>query len=480
LLGLVAALNACHAATTRHATAPVPPEPGSTDAGQLADGAAPDAAAPQDSGRGATPIWPAAENEILLPYGQGEVSVALVLDPSPRRLDLQLNVDTTGSFGEEIDTLQRELSRSIIPMLRARVQDASFGVSRFADFPRAPFGSPGVPPDADRPYVLLTPITDSLARVTAAVAHLDMPLGHGGDYREAGAEALYQIATGSGYQLGTQTLIEAFDPTRGQDDASLGGVGFRSQALRLVVHVTDAETHTPNDYAAQGISGTHSLEQAIEALNTLRVHAIAIASTSCPSYPCLSPQYAALRDELSRLAIATGAQMTPVKKDLCATGIDGANVPSYEGTCPLVFDVAADGSGLAGTLVDAVLGLLDGVRFDEVHAETGNDPLGFVQRIELAPVAQPVGVATPPTADRLPSERPDGMPDSYLRVEQRNRVGFKVTLRNSRIAPSDVPQRFRLSVRLIGDDTLLEERFLRVNVPAGQPPPAAAGEDAGH
>jgi hypothetical protein len=43
-----------------------------------------------------------------------------------------------------------------------------------------------------------------------------------------------------------------------------------------------------------------------------------------------------------------------------------------------------------------------------------------------------------------------------------------------------VPQRFRLSVRLIGDDTLLEERFLRVNVPAGQPPPAAAGEDAGH
>jgi hypothetical protein len=444
-----------------------------------ADGAAADAAALPTTGRGAVPVWPEAEDEIPLAYGQGEVSSALVLDPSPRRLDLHLNIDTTTSFGEEIDTLQRELSRTIIPKLRGRVPDASFGVSRFADFPRAPFGSPGLPPDGDRPYALLAPITDSLARVTTAVAHLDTPLGHGGDYREAGAEALYQIATGSGYRLGTQNLIEAFDRMRGQDEASLGGVGFRSQALRLVVHVTDAETHTPEDYAAQGILGTHSLAQAIAALNALRVHAIAIASTSCPSYPCPAPQYAALRGELSQLAIATGAVMTPVKKDLCATGIDAANIPTYEGTCPLVFDVAADGSGLAGTLVDAVLELLDGVRFDEVHAVPGDDPLGFVQRIELAPVAQPAGVATPATADRLPSAKPDGLLDSYLRVEQRNRLGFKVTLRNSRIAPSDVAQRFRLSVRLIGDDTLLEERFLRVMVPAGQLPPVAASDDAG-
>jgi hypothetical protein len=474
-------LNACHA-TQSAPTLSVTPEPTPSDAGVTLDGsAAADAGRPE---RPPLPIYPAAESELTMPYRAPAVSAQLVLDPQPGRLDLHMNVDTTSSFGDEIDELQRELSRTIIPKLRARVADASFGVSRFADFPRAPFGSPGAPPGGDRPFVLLTPVTASLARVTSAVARLDQPLGHGGDSPEAGAESLYQIATGAGFVLDHQPLIAPFDAALGgtsgvsangaeptlaaNGGGTLGGVGFRSQALRVVMHVTDAKSHTPDDYTSQGILGTHGWSETIDALNALQVHALAIMSTGCRDASCRSDRYyVELRDELSLLAFSTGATRAPAFGS-CPTGIEAASLPTYRDTCPLVYDVADDGSGLSDTVTDAVVGLLDSVRFAEVHAEPGDDPLGFVERIELAPVAQPAGVLAPATSDRLPLGMPDGVPDSYLQVERKNRVGFKVTLRNARIAPSDVPQHFRVSVRLLGDGLLLEERYLGVLIPAGQ------------
>jgi hypothetical protein len=471
LLGLLV-LNACHAGTNSTPTVSVTPEPTPSDAGATLDGsAAADAGRPE---RPPTPNYPAAESELTLPYRGRAVSTQLVLDPQPGRLDLQMNVDTTESFGDEIDELQRELSRTIIPKLRARVADASFGVSRFADFPRVPFGSPGSPPAGDRPYVLLTPVTGSLSRVTAAVAGLDQPLGHGGDYPEAGAESLYQIATGAGFQLDHQWLIAPFDAATSdtrvaaKGGGTLGGVGFRSQALRVVLHVTDAKSHAPEDYAAQGIPNTHGWTETIDALNALQVHALAIMSTGCRDASCRSnPYYTVLRDELSLLAYSTGATRAPVGGS-CPTGIEAASLPTYQDSCPLVYDVADDGSGLSDTVTDAVVGLLDGVRFAEVHAESGDDPLGFVQRVELAPVTQPAGVLAAEASDRLPQGMPDGVPDSYLHVERKNRLGFKVTLRNARIAPSDVTQHYRVSVRLLGDGLLLEERYLGVQIPAAQ------------
>jgi hypothetical protein len=435
------------------------------DAGPQAPEAATsaDASNADASERGPTPVWPEAEQQIELAYG-ASASVELVLDPSPRSLDLHLNVDTTSSFGEEIDALQRELTRSIIPMLRRRIADASFGVSSFADFPRAPFGSPSAP-HRDSPYLLLTPITDSVSRVTSAVARLDNPLGLGGDYREAGAESLWQIATGRGYKQGQQSLILPFDGPAAHGGGTIGGVGFRSQALRVVVHVTDAESHTPQDYAQEGLKDTHAWADVFNALRALHVRALGIASTACTDDACRSQsRYAGLREQLSNLAIATGATR-PAPTDGCPTGVDGAVLPAINDICPLVFDVKLDGTGLADTLVDAVVGLLDGVRFSEVHAEAGDDPLGLIQGIEVAPVDQPDGIAAPELSDRLPSAKPDGHLDTYAEVGSHNRLGFKISLRNSRLGPSDVPQRYRVAINLLGDETLLEQRYLRVLIP---------------
>jgi hypothetical protein len=429
------------------------------------DGDIPDVSLPA---HGPTPIWPAAESELSLAVHADPMSVELELDPSPSQLDLHFNVDTTASFGGEIFALQRELTRSIIPELRARVADASFGVSRFADFPIDPFGASGRNPD--RPFVLLTPITDILSHVTSAVARLDAPLGNGADNPEAGGEALYQVATGAGYKLETLSLIAAFDHLAASGGGTLGGVGFRDHALRVVVHITDALSHTLGDYAKQGVNGAHGMPEAITALQQLNVHAIGICSSGSAN-----PDYAKVRNQLSQLALATGSRMAP-KHGSCATGIGGLSINPYANTCPLVFDIAADGTGLATSVVDAVAGLLDSVSFAEVHAEVGDDPLGFIQRIELSPHDQASGVASPAESDRLPLGKPDGVPDSYLDVTRKTRLGFKVTLQNGRIADADVDQRFRVSIRLLGDGVLLEERFLRVLVPAAGAQPTAADD----
>ena len=61
-------------------------------------------------------------------------------------LDVFLSIDTTGSFGGEIDNLQAELRSQILPSLRDQVPNVSVGVGRFEDFPADPFGAP-----TDRP-----------------------------------------------------------------------------------------------------------------------------------------------------------------------------------------------------------------------------------------------------------------------------------------------------------------------------------------
>ncbi|HKP63699.1 MAG TPA: hypothetical protein VJV78_43490 [Polyangiales bacterium] len=436
-----------------------------------------DAAVDVPSPRGEQPEWPEAEEEIELAYRGPAVSHLLLVQAEPSALDVHFNIDTTGSIHLAIDELQAALRSDIIQPLRARVPDIAFGVSRFADFPVPPFGGTGEGDmDPDKPYVLLSPITTDIDRVINAVAKLDRPLDYGADLSEASAEALYQVATGAGFVVGSHRYIERGPKTAAVGGGTVGGVGFRSQALHVVLHVGDSPSHEPEDYAEGDLPGTRSLEQATSALREIGARVISIIPSICEDqkteelreacrtgYP-----YAPTRQELSALAINTGAR-TAAERGSCPTGIAQAPLPAYDGTCPLVYDVRGDGSGLSRTISDAVLAMLEQVRFGEVHAEASNDRLGFVRELRAEAVRQPSGVAQPELRDRLPlpPEKPDGVADSFLQVERRSQLGFRVTLRNDRIAPSDLPQRFRIAIRVVGDGVLLQERLLRVLVPAG-------------
>lgn len=461
----------------------VPPDAPTTrddkDGGASRDAAAdaqvPSGTAGGPSVHGPAPAWPPSEQTLDLTFGAAPAEATLTLVPDPSRLDVHFNVDTTASFAAEIDTIQYELTLSIIPRLRTRVADTQLGVSRFADFPLLPFGRPASRGNPDVPYQLLSPITNSLAQVKSAVKGLDRPLGEGGDIAEAAAEALYQIATGAGLTVDGRTMIEPFDrdAAAAMSGGTLGGVGFREGAFRVVVHITDAPSHTPQEYSELNLDNTHALQDAATALRAVGARVVGICTSGQNN-----PVYAQVRSELSELALSTGAYAQP-KNESCRTGVSGAEVPSYRGVCPWVFDVDYDGSGLAQSITDAVVGLLDEARFGAVHAEVGDDPLGFIESISPSPVPQRSGVSMPELVDRLPLGAPDGDLDSYVDVSNRHKLGFAVRLRNTRIASTDFDQMFRVSVRLVGDGVVLEERLLGVRVPAAAPPAAADDRDAG-
>lgn len=432
----------------------------------------PDASAPQRRDGGASahdggstvpgrpdggPRLPPADREIVLPYFGDPVDEPLDVEGEVGTLDVFFSIDTTGSFGGEIDNLQAELRSGIVPALRARVADVAFGVGRFEDFPELPFGD-----GADRPFRLGTAITTDEARVASAVAALDQPLGNGGDIPESGAEALYQIATGEGYGA----IVPAWSGVPARGGGTLGGVGFRADALRVVVHVTDAPTHEPADYGAR-FPGTRSTEDAVAALSALDVRTLGVASGG------------GARGYLEAVAVGTGAVMSPVA-GACPTGIDATPRPPAGGVCPLVFDIRSDGSGLAEAIVDAIAGLLSTVRYDEVWGET-DDSIGFVRSIEAVSAVPPDGVPPPGRADRRPAG--DGVDDTFLDVRPGTLLGFRAVLRNEAIAPADYDQIFNLTLRVVGDGVTLLARTLRVIVPRGRldagAPAGDGGSDAG-
>lgn len=382
---------------------------------------------------------PPTDLEVVLPYLGDPVTTDLSVMGEVGKLDVFFSIDTTGSFEGEIDDLQAELRSFVIPELRRRVSDVAFGAGRFEDFPHDPWGAP-----TDRPFRLLAPITTDDARISSAVASLDQPLGNGADPPESGAEALYQIATGEGYE----SLVDPFDATGEAGD--VGGAGFRDDALRVVVHVTDAPTHGPASYASV-YPDTHSLTEAIEALQNAGIRTLGISSGS------------EARAYLQRVALDTGAAVPPTS-GRCPTGIGGATNPPVDGRCPLVFDIGEDGSGLSSTIIDAIEDLLDAVRYREVWGET-DDGLGFVRAIEAESAVPPPGGEAPMRDDRRPT---DGVLDTFLEVASGTELNFRAVLRNETIPPADYDQIFNLELRVVGDGVSLLSRSVRVIVPRGR------------
>jgi hypothetical protein len=422
-------------------------------------------------------ILPPADEEIELPFRGPPVLRTLEIAAAPRVLDLHISVDTTASMGHEIDELQRSLGAELMPTLRGKVPDVSFGTSRFEDFPAGPFGNATARRD-DQPFALLSPVTSDEARVASAIAGLDQPLGIGGDLPESGFEALFQIATGEGYSLGGVQLIAPYVRKAAVGGGRTGGVGFREGALRAVLHVTDAPSHTPSEYEPR-FPGTHDLQDAADALSAINVKLIGLVSECGRGRSCDLESYTAAREQLETLAVRTGA-IVPAQDGGCPYGVEGRVLPATDEGCPLVFDVAADGTGLSATLIDSVAALLEGTRFRVVSALVTDDPIGFVQRVEpISPELGP-GETPPETADLLPEAEPDGQVDSFVTVAANTAVAFELELRNLTIAESDAVQRFRIAIEVRGDGLVLERRTLRIVIPKGDrlAPVADAGEDS--
>jgi len=379
----------------------------------------------------------------VLPYQTGGQGI-LDFSTTVQQADVFFSVDTTGSFQQEIDAIRAALATTIVPGISAVIPNAAFGVGRFEDFPVAPHGLAG-----DKPFELLQPITTNVAAVSAALTAL-APASGGLDVPESGYESLFQWATGAGM---SDFAIAPFAPP------GIGGVGFRSSSLPIIVQITDARSHLPGEYSF----ATHSEANAIAALTTLGIRVVGVDSLENVG-TALDP-----RAQLEALAIATSAIIPPNAAGQCATGVGGAlrspvDVGGGVLRCPVVFDVQPDGSGLGTLIVDAIVQLATLGTLDISTATRG-------QLMGLRGEILPVGTTT---ADFITSITPVAPPPAgatilgnvFLGVTPGSTVKFTLVAFNDFVLETTEDQLFAIDIDVVGDlVTVLDIRRVFVIVP---------------
>ena len=117
-------------------------------------------------------------------------------------LDVAFVIDQSGSYGDDIDTLQAR-AREIVNSLTSGDIDIQFGVAGLpTHFPDGLYGASG-----DVPYRLYQGITYDTEALIAAIEKLDQPLMNGLDTPESQYEAVYRAAKGIGWRDGTLRVL---------------------------------------------------------------------------------------------------------------------------------------------------------------------------------------------------------------------------------------------------------------------------------
>ncbi len=358
--------------------------------------------------------------------------------PAVSKLDLVFNVDTTNSMGSDVKNLQDNIGSYIIPKVRERVSDSAFGVSRFDDFPTHPTlnskydflvgngiedGGYGrvddcpigteVQPDltkpfrCDRPFALLgKPETDPTT-VQANVNKLG--LHHGGDFPEAGFEALWQIVMGDDmtkpqatwYKYGNYTTFNsgsiAYTP---KSSERWGGAQFRNSTLPVVIHITDTTAHdsatncsdkdkegnpTCKPYDPAYVENAHYSAETLDAYKEKGARVISIYDardgldyTAAPGTGQLA-QLVNVSNETSAIvpvcAFKTDAENWKCGSNKCCTispkGEAFGIMPDSNNNCVLSYAIEG-ASALSETLVDGVDALVKYATSEVAAIITGN------------------------------------------------------------------------------------------------------------
>jgi hypothetical protein len=194
-------------------------------------------------------------------------SITLPAGATSDKVDVFFLFDDTGSFAD-VSPGVRSVFSDLVAELQTALPgvDLGFGIGRFEDYGGigAGFNGFGSGSAANRPFILNQAIitTDVADFNTLIDEALDREAPGGGfDIPETSiAEGLYQAATGVGFDadgdgstttdgnagtLGAQTAtggakdVPSFDTYEGTASGTLGGVGWRSDAQRIVILATD-------------------------------------------------------------------------------------------------------------------------------------------------------------------------------------------------------------------------------------------------
>ena len=431
----------------------------------------------------------------ILPYNDPTGAQQRPLDFSTQipSLDVFFLMDTTGSMFGSITNLQNALSGTVVPGIRAEVADSQFGVGAFEDFPILPYGSlrgsdcgRGGLPTPDQPFHLFQTITASVPSVQAGVGMLRTatgPIGCGQDWPESGIEALYQAATGAGLTGPSPTSVPA-------NTTGVGGVGFRSDSMPVIVTISDAQFHGPGEtgscpttgesanYTGPVAAAAHSRAATKSALAAICGRVVGVAAIQ----PTLAAQCSSQAD-LEDFATATGALVPPAAWDVgirpagcaataCCTGANGVGrPPNAQGLCPVVFLASPDGSGLGSNIVTGIRMVARFATFDVESARTGvttdvnGNPLPAPRTTaDFIRAVTPVSFTLPPPPPILTNPTFDAT--AFHGVTPGTQVSFDVQAFNDFVHQTSTAQIFRANIQVLaGGCTPLDARDVLILVP---------------
>jgi hypothetical protein len=407
--------------------------------------------------------------------------------------DVVFAMDTTGSMGGEINNLKSSLQTIITQLADPNViPNVAIAVSGYDDFPISPYGG-SLGGFTDSPFYLLHRVmtvktqqgkTNIQNAVNALVTHW------GNDGPESGWEAVYQIASGAGISAGGAN-VPAFNPASapgviiaGEEGGTIGGAGFRSGSLPIVVLITDAASHNGYNpaYNYSGIPQAATIGSATGALNAMGGKIIGVASADGDT--------ADTKADVQTGVVNTMAMVTPAAWDLpgggrppgcaagqCCTGQNGTGVAPIGPNCPLVFDVDGNGNGLGNTIVQAIKVLTTFVRIDitAVPQDAPGDGVDAVSAFIDKIVANDTAggpCAGQPNVTAVDTNG-DGVKDTFQNVLPGTVVCFDVIPKmNTTVPPTTDPQMFKATIQVIGDGvTNLDTRDVYFLVPPEIPDP---------
>jgi hypothetical protein len=355
------------------------------------------------------------------------------------KVDVFFLFDDTGSFAGRVPTVTG-IFGALVNDLQAALPGVSlaYGVGRFEDYggPATGFSSEN---STGRPFILNQPIvtTDTAGFSTLITAALNRTApGFGGDTPESNIDALFQIATGAGFDAngngstldsgpagaaatqsapGTSGDVPAFGSNVAATSGTLGGVGFRPRALHLVIQAGDVcpiSAYTAGQPVPSSITGAGGATVPSSALrctnsvggsrfgfvsNSLSTSGNTVSGAVVPRGAPAVPDAVAALNALGIRVIGLADGGTPIRNPVGPSGgtsvfmsamalLTGATDQTGN---PLVFNISGGTTPLRNAIVQAV-------------TTAATRPVD----VTLRPIGVPAGLSVTSTPDVVPDVGP--------------------------------------------------------------------------
>ena len=232
-------------------------------------------------------VEPVSVSEDAQPGDDFVVNKLVTTPEIPPKMDLLLLEDESGSFFDDIATIQGDavdcsdgLAADIWDGVSAEVPDLNGAVAGFVDFSQSPYGGESF---QDHVYRLVGDMTDDKSTWLSGICDLDTKWG--GDFPEAQYPALHSAAKGVAWDSnGDGDLTDAgMDTPAGQNPTWRAD----TDVTKVIVLVTDADPHNSDSEVAYPGTG---FTDTVAALNDEGIHVIILTAGATSVYNDLADQ----------------------------------------------------------------------------------------------------------------------------------------------------------------------------------------------